>query len=60
MNKYTQLSFKANEFTDYTSEQMLKLIDSVQANSLERVDLIHIIRELAHRCSVLEKTVGRF
>jgi len=51
---------KACEFADYTNEQIMKLIDSVQANSLERTDLIYIIRELAFRNTVLEKSVARF
>ena len=59
--KYTLgAAVKACEFTDYTNEQILKLMDSVQANSLERTDLIHIIRELAYRNTVLETSVARF
>lgn len=58
--KWAAGSHKTCEFVDYTNEQILKLIDSVQQNSLERTDLIHIIRELAFRNTVLEKSVQRF
>lgn len=61
MKKYSSgTEHKTNEFVDYENSQILKLIDSVQANSLERKDLIAIIRELAFRNTTLEKSLGRF
>ena len=60
-NKYKSPSaHRTCEFTDYTNEQILKLVDSVQANHLERTDLIHIIRELSYRNTVLEKSLSKF
>ncbi len=60
-NKYkSPPTHKSCEFADYTNEQIMKLVDSVQSNHLERKDLIDIIRELAFRNVVLEKSVNRF
>lgn len=60
MKKFKETGHKASEFTDYTNEQILKLVDSVQANHLERTDLIHITRELSYRNTVLEKSLSKF
>lgn len=60
MKKYQSVKDTTNEFADYTPAQILKLIDSVAANSLERKDLIDIVRELAYRNKTLENDLSKF
>jgi hypothetical protein len=60
MRKYESTKHEASSFADYSNDQILKMIDSVQGNSLERKDLVALVRELAYRNQYLEKSLDRF
>lgn len=58
--KYVGGVVTANEFADYTAEQLYKLADSTQFNALERKDMKAIILELLARNKTLENSLSRF
>lgn len=47
-------------WSDYTLDQLEALVSSAQIGSLERTDFKHIIEELIERCSIMERSLGRF